>query len=238
MNSIKQVGLLGLEVIRSHFIFLFLLFLLTSAFTSFTDQVRTLLMDGYGFSVLNFVVFEIGTQSVLLVLQILWILALAFLIIGNAPLAPFHKVYKFAVENLNQSLIENVRSYAGILWRVPFLIVPGLLKLIEWLYVPLVVAFDPLYKSGEVDALRRSSELSKQFKLKLLSAVIFSFILPSLIQLVLIEPYSNDWSSITSWLIRILNFFIEVFRTVYFVLVFKWVLENSTALANSENSAS
>lgn len=237
MNSVKQVISLGLEVIRSHFVFLFVLFLLTTAFTSFTDQIRTLLMDGYGFSILNFVVFEIGTQSVLLVLQLIWILALGYMIMGPEPLAPFHRVYKFAVENLNQALIENIRSYAGILWRVPFLILPGLLKLIEWIYVPLIVAFDATYLRGETDALKRSSELSKEFKLKLFQALFFGFILPSLLQLILIEPFSNDWSSVTSWLLRALSFFIEIFRTVYFILVFKWVLLQSQIQANSVHAS-
>lgn len=71
--------------------------------------------------------------------------------------------------------VEGLRMTGYILlWSILF-ILPGLYKQIRYLFVPFVVLFDSLYHRGEVDALDRSSQLSKGIFWALLFLFMASF---------------------------------------------------------------
>lgn len=61
-----------------------------------------------------------------------------------------------SLRDLNQLLIEGVRGMAAVLYRLPFLLVPGLIELLRLLFVPHVVLLDPDYEQGRADALVES----------------------------------------------------------------------------------
>ena len=92
------------------------------------------------------------------------------------------KVVKFIRHHLSFLMRESLRMYGKILsWSFLFL-VPGLVKLVQFYFVPFVVALDPLYSQGKQDALKHSQRLAKgqMWKLGLLS-ITFSLLIPLLL---------------------------------------------------------
>jgi hypothetical protein len=81
--------------------------------------------------------------------------------------------FQFLQKNLKPNLIEEMRAWGNaMLWSFLFLI-PGLIRFLRYLLLPFVVSFDPQYKSGHRDALRRARELSRGHLLQLF--VLFCF---------------------------------------------------------------
>ncbi|MGZ3726502.1 MAG: hypothetical protein ACXWQQ_11910 [Pseudobdellovibrio sp.] len=70
---------------------------------------------------------------------------------------------QFIEENLELSVIENLRSWGkSFLWSFVF-ILPGIWKFIRYTLTPYVVLFSSRYKKGEVDALEYSSMICKKY---------------------------------------------------------------------------
>ncbi len=65
------------------------------------------------------------------------------------------------LRRLNRLLIEGVRAISAILFRVPLLLIPGLIEFVRLIFVPHVVLLDHDYEAGRVDALARSRELTR-----------------------------------------------------------------------------
>lgn len=108
----------------------------------------------------------IGVTALLeLLVNLLWSTLWVLIISQNAhawlcqkPPAPFWDQVK---THLNPLLIEQVRSIAAILWRLPFLFLPALIEYIRLSLVPYVVLFDLEYANGQKDALRQSRQLTR-----------------------------------------------------------------------------
>ena len=64
-------------------------------------------------------------------------------------------------EMINRIIIETLRSFAAILYRVPLLLFPAFAEYVRLAYVPYLVAIDPAYHRGEYDVLTRSRELGR-----------------------------------------------------------------------------
>ncbi|MCE3009912.1 MAG: hypothetical protein LW875_04800 [Proteobacteria bacterium] len=80
---------------------------------------------------------------------------------------------------LNQSSKEVLRAWGkSFLWAFA-LVVPGFLKFLKYSFVPLVVGLNPVYQTGQLDALKESERIGKQHLGKLLGLfMIFSLIIP------------------------------------------------------------
>lgn len=90
-------------------------------------------------------------------------------------------VRSFFAENIELGLIETLRAWGKtFLWSFVFLI-PGVVKYINYILTPFVVAFSKRYKNGEVDALEYSTQISKNFWWSMKMWIgLFYFIIPVL----------------------------------------------------------
>lgn len=66
----------------------------------------------------------------------------------------------FLIE-LNQLLIEQVRVFAAIIWRLPLLLVPAAIEFVRLCFVPMIVLIDGDYQKRRVDPLIESRKLSR-----------------------------------------------------------------------------
>ena len=70
-------------------------------------------------------------------------------------------LWTFSMLHLKSFTLESLRSLGWVLLFLPLLIIPGLIKYLQYLFVPYVVLCDPKYQAGEVDALAQSARLMK-----------------------------------------------------------------------------
>lgn len=78
-----------------------------------------------------------------------------------APTKP--EIDTYLKENFELSVVETLRAWGKIyLWSFVF-IFPGIIRYINYILTPFVVAFSKKYKNGEVDALEYSTKISKNF---------------------------------------------------------------------------
>jgi len=98
---------------------------------------------------------------------------------------------QYLVEKFPSLLIEEMRSWGQCLLFSLLLIIPGLFRLLQLLFVPFVVLFDPAYERGEVDALQKSSSLFRRYWLRTSFLVLlFYFVLP-MITTVMFDNYRS-----------------------------------------------
>jgi len=117
-----------------------------------TVKMEGLLMDPQGTSPL---VWVFGALS--LVLGLTYPLATLFLILSSQQEKP---VPAFFAHFFEQGVIEQMRSWGkAMLWSF-LLIIPGLIKFVQYIFVPFIVCFDPAYQRGEKDALKQSQALA------------------------------------------------------------------------------
>lgn len=119
-----------------------------------------------------------------------------------------------------QIIIEKIRAAASILLRSVLLILPGIVEVVRLCLVPYIVAIDPNYASGQVDALDRSRELIKSsWPLVLLASVLFA-LTPALINLSLNSETSLIWEApITILIGRLTSFFATVIFDILMILI-------------------
>ena len=95
-------------------------------------------------------------------LSILWglFLPLIELVLIISVLQP-HPILEFWRRSFSLSLIELMRAWGkSMMWSFLF-IIPGVVRFVQYLFVPFVVCLDPLYQLGERDALAQSRKLSR-----------------------------------------------------------------------------
>jgi hypothetical protein len=86
----------------------------------------------------------------------------------------------FLKKHFRFSLIEEMRSWGQAMMWSFLLLIPGLIRFLQFLLVPFIVCLDPAYQRGERDALVRARELVRGRTLlwMLLLFPIFSIIVP------------------------------------------------------------
>lgn len=100
---------------------------------------------------------------------------------------------QFAQKFGAQSFIETLRGWGKCIIYSLFLIVPGIWKFLEYSFIPWIVCFDPSYDKGEVDALKKSTQMFRKVWLKmLLLFVLFILVIP-LILTTFFEQYRLIW---------------------------------------------
>lgn len=102
---------------------------------------------------------------------------------------------QFVAENYEQTLIETLRSWGNaLLWTFAF-VIPGLIRFLQYSYVPFVVALSPGYQAGEEDALEKSRQIFK----KTWKALILNYLLWSVLTSLLLLPFDESrilWKSL------------------------------------------
>lgn len=95
------------------------------------------------------------------------------------------KAWRLRAQSLNstfnQVVKEELRAFGSILNWSFLLILPGLWKMIEYVFVPWVVALDPDYEEGRVDALKESRRLFYRVWGRLVPFVLFTTIVVPLV---------------------------------------------------------
>jgi hypothetical protein len=118
-----------------------------------TNQMENMLLNPSGTSRL---VWLYGGLS--MIWSLLFPLMGLLLILWTVQSRPF---VKFWSESFPQAMIELMRSWGkSMTWSFLFLI-PGLVRFIQYLFVPLIVCLDPSYQQGEREALKHSRMLAK-----------------------------------------------------------------------------
>lgn len=95
---------------------------------------------------------------------------------------PFQKPY------LSHFFAESLRALGSILLWTLALILPGLFRYVQLIFVPLIVFFDQEYEAGNVDALQRSTQLANR-RMKFL----IPFMLMTMSASVLLQLAPNKW---------------------------------------------
>ncbi|RYZ75736.1 MAG: hypothetical protein EOP05_07030 [Proteobacteria bacterium] len=80
-----------------------------------------------------------------------------------------------SLTDLNQLLIEGVRSMAAVVFRLPLLLIPAAVEVLRLLFVPHVVILDRVYQVGQADALKRSRTFARLGWLPLLISTLLVF---------------------------------------------------------------
>ena len=93
---------------------------------------------------------------------------------------------------LNQSLIEELRALGSVmLWSILF-IIPGLIRLAQYVFVPFIVTLDPKYQNGELDALKGSRLVTRGKMLKVIG-ILFMFTVVFPLILTVWDKYHVFW---------------------------------------------
>jgi hypothetical protein len=106
----------------------------------------------------------IGSSLSELFMTNLWLIAIVTLVRAPASLSFSQgpeQVWLAATTSFNALLVESIRALASVLRWIPLLLVPGLIRYLQFLFVPYVVLTNPSYSQGQVDALALSTQLSK-----------------------------------------------------------------------------
>ncbi len=157
--------------------------------------------------------------------EILWSAVWSFVLISATRAAirdePFWS--ERSATDFNQLLIEGVRSMASVVFRLPFLVVPGLIEILRLLFVPHVVLLEPLYAKGRVDALDRSrAAIRSKWGLVLLVTLV-SLSLSLAVSLVTQGERGDAWlweAPGLFFLSALLTLFINLVYEVFLVAVF------------------
>lgn len=158
-----------------------------------------------------------------LVLNLIYPLALLFLVLSvhrGESVLHFFKTY------FEQGMIEQMRSWGkAMLWSF-LLIIPGIVKFVQYLFVPFVVVFDPSYQKGEVDALKRSQQLARGSFIRLfLLFLVFTLVVPG--TMTAFDEWKLIWATPAS---ALLICFLEMLLNLCFIQIL-WRIYNRRALA-------
>ena len=135
----------------------FVLTLITTSLDQWiTDHMQAELMSPHGASPTVWL-WGISSMALNLVMPLIAVVMILAVLAKNSEIS----WAKFLWQNLNQNLIEALRSWGKTLSWSFALILPGLIRFFQYLLVPFVVCFDPEYRAGHKDALATSRELSR-----------------------------------------------------------------------------
>jgi hypothetical protein len=148
----------------------------------------------------------------------LLMLVIVFAAIHNLSLATIS-------QKLNFLFIEELRAWGiSALWTLVF-IIPGLIKMVQFLFVPLIVVSDSEYAQGQIDALEKSKKMTdKVFWPLSWILIIFTGILPLLMS-PLNEIKQIALTPITAIPLSLLDTLINIFLYTLLVIQFDKALK-------------
>ncbi len=125
--------------------------------------------------------------------------------------------------------IESLRAFCWILIFLLALVIPGIIKYIRYTFVPYVVLFDKRYQQGEVDALERSSELSRGVGLKLFAVIALFFAISIVLQGV---AQSWEWTLFSNPVMTIIAQIAMQLISLYFALLLYSIYRQRVQVTN------
>ncbi len=181
-------------------------------------------------------IYAFGREDILLIalfaafelfLTFLWS-ALWTLVICSAILTPHEWESAPLRSRFNQLMVEQVRSLAAVIWRLPLLIVPALVEYVRLAFVPFVVTLDRAYLRGDADALQASRELSRGHFWLLTMTLVVSAILVWMAEDLALAGGShsfiaNPFGVSLGW---ILTLFINLVCTAFLLELFRGLFRN------------
>jgi hypothetical protein len=180
--SIRDTARLYGPALRlSAFSFLILHVIKTGADQYLTFSMDTLMKDGRERFLAVILIVALNLTFNLL-WSTFWILRLSETCLAVLERRTPKKLLEILPLNFNQLLIEQLRSLAAILLRIPLLIVPALVEYVRLSFVPLIVILDPAYQRGEVDVLKQSRQLLKKRFVLLLGWLVLSLFIPLVVE--------------------------------------------------------
>lgn len=151
---------------------------------SLNQKIESILRSPDGFS--NSV-WLWGSLSLIssLVFPVLFTVCCCFFIIEKTKGLRFSAFPRFLKQHFEMTLLESIRAWAHLfLWFFVF-VFPMVYKFISYAMTPFLVIYSPSYARGEIDALKTSELITKEFFIKLFFLLLsFYVILPALSTLV------------------------------------------------------
>jgi hypothetical protein len=181
-----------------------------------TSRMESLLLNPEGTSSL---VWAYGSISLLL--NLIYPLIGILLVISCWKDQPF---FLFLKNDFGQNLKEQMRAWGqAMLWTF-VLIIPGLIRLMQFSLVPFVVSLDPAYQRGEKDALKTARQLSQRQWGKLFFLFfIFNLVLPAILTL------ADEWSVLWKTpLPALIICFVEMLLNLCFILGLYKIFQRGT----------
>lgn len=154
-----------------------------------------------------------------------WIVAISTSANAKLSHSPYEGFGPHFGKHLNQLLIEQVRTLAAVIIRVPLLVIPALIQFVRLGFVPFVVIFDSAYQQGRIDALQKSRALSRGYLTRLSVALFVWIALPPWVENLVLRSQSpwiwvNPLPVTTAML---LTLFINVFATLFLFSIYRRV---------------
>jgi len=138
---------------------------------------------------------------------------------------------KFWTQTFPQALIELLRAWGkSMLWSF-LLIIPGILAFIRYLFVPFVVALDPLYAEGQREALQRSWSLSKGRLGRLLGLFLLSSILVPALMTTFDEWKIFSYHPISAGLICVFEMLLNITFSLWLWKIYQRSVQNESSVS-------
>jgi hypothetical protein len=132
------------------------------------------------------------------------------------------KMNHFFSKYFKQTMIETLRAWGKTLLWALLLVIPGLVRFLQYLFVPFVVAFSADYNSGKVDALSASQKVFSKNWGKVLSIWLGFHIFIPLVLTSLFDSYSLIWKTpIASLALSMVDTYILIISTQLLFNIFK-----------------
>ena len=124
---------------------------------------------------------------------------------------------RFLKNHFELGLIESLRAFfQAVLWGLLF-IIPGLVKMIRYQLVLFIVACDPEYQKGHVDALKKSATLTRSLFWGLTVLILFF----AALSFALTPNMSFSKDPVGVFIYEFLGFFLICFQTLYFYFLYE-----------------
>lgn len=119
-----------------------------------------------------------------------------------------------------QLVIEELRVYGGLIWRLPFLFIWSLWKWFAWFMVTPIVLLDRQYLLGSVSALKASEKLFSSHKWTIIRLALTLVLLPQVAQWMVLGDTTISSNLLGYSLYQVVDMIVEIWLGTYFLLIY------------------
>lgn len=155
---------------------------------SLNQKIESILRSSTGFS---HTVWFWGGLSLIssLVFPTLFTLSSCFFITEKIKGLTYSQLPGFYKQHFEMTLLENIRAWAHLFLWFFALILPMVYKFVSYSMTPFLVIYSPAYARGEINALKTSEKITKEFFVKLFFLLISFYIILPLVGLLTFDQY-------------------------------------------------
>lgn len=183
--------------------------------------------DPYGSSMTLLVVVGIGGVILQCFSVVVWYLCVARSTQRQMKNGTGPHPFVFLREHFHQTLIEYIRAFVSSCIYALCLIIPGIFRWLQLIFVCLVSAFDPEYQKGNKNALKESARLVKGAMIPLLFLLLLQMSIPFMV-----EEYAKGslGNPIVTVLLYLISWLVSLYFAIYFSLTFfaRWSFKLET----------